>query len=98
MLSLAGAKTYSAQLMLIRMLMTFTQRLLVVSYEPGQSQLHSREKEKEKSLIVIANTHALRPGRLSYSLMGLPLLDVLERAEIVRWMAESLHPFDIVTN
>jgi len=54
--------------------------------------------EKEKSLTVIANTHALRPGRLSYSLMGLPLLDILGRAEIVCWMAESLHPFDIVTN
>jgi len=98
MLSLAGAKTYLARPMLLRMLMTFAQRLLVVSYEPGQSQLRSREKGNEKSLTVIANIHALRPGRLSYSLMGLPLPNVLGRAEIVCWVAESLRPFDIVTD
>ena len=37
-----------------------------------------------------------RPGRSSYLSMGLAVPNGLGRAEIVRWVVESLHPFDIV--
>ena len=63
-----------------------------------QLQQHFSELRKVKLLTVIGSTQHLRLGTLFFSLINWIILDAIDSAEIVRWVAESKRPFQIVND
>ena len=62
------------------------------------SPQHFNELQKVKSLTVIASTLQLKLGILLCFVLNWSIAEAFNRAEIVRWVAESKRPFQIVND
>lgn len=101
MLSPAGGMTFLMRQTMQKIQTRYARRLSEVSCEADQLRRHLRGKGKGKLPTVTDNTPVRKRGESMAGFDGISstVTDVIiGRAEIVRWVAENLHPFKIVEN